>query len=112
MIELVQAELLVELGNAAAGIDQLLLTSEEGVTLRAHFHLDILLGGTCLNHITAGASNSSLLIIGMDSFLHCSRSPLSGTKLPLRSFHPTKAKLAYHITGKIASIFSANPRKF
>ena len=36
MIELVQAELLVELGNAAAGIDQLLLTSEEGVTLRAH----------------------------------------------------------------------------
>ena len=76
---LVQAELLVELGNAAAGIDQLLLTSEEGVTLRAHFHLDILLGGTCLNHITAGASNSSLLIIGMDSFLHCSCSPLSGS---------------------------------
>ena len=36
MIELVQAELLVELGNAAAGIDQLLLASEEGVTLRAH----------------------------------------------------------------------------
>ena len=79
MIELVQAELLVELGNAAAGIDQLLLTSEEGVTLRAHFHLDILLGGTCLNHITAGAFDSSLLIIGMDSFLHCSCSPLSGS---------------------------------
>jgi hypothetical protein len=38
VIELVQAELLVELGNAAAGIDQLLLASEEGVTLRAHFH--------------------------------------------------------------------------
>ena len=77
MIELVQAELLVELGNAAAGIDQLLLTSEEGVTLRAHFYLYVLLGRTCLNHITAGASNSSLLIIGMDSFLHCSCSPLS-----------------------------------
>ena len=77
MIELVQAELLVELGDAAAGIDQLLLASEEGVTLRAHFYLDILLGRTCLNHITAGASNSSLLIIGMDSFLHCSYSPLS-----------------------------------
>jgi hypothetical protein len=82
VIELVQAELLVELGNAAAGIDQLLLTSEEGVTLRAHFHLDILLGGTCLNHITAGASNSSLLIIGMDSFLHCSCSPLSDPNVP------------------------------
>ena len=48
MIELVQAELLVELGDAAAGIDQLLLASEEGVTLRAHFYLDILLGRTCL----------------------------------------------------------------
>ena len=65
MIELVQAELLVELGNAAAGIDQLLLASEEGVTLRADFHLDILLGRTCLNHITAGAANCSLLIIGI-----------------------------------------------
>ena len=89
---LVQAELLVELSHASAGIDQLLLASEEGVTLRADFHLDITLGRTCLNHITAGASNRSLLIIGMDSFLHCSRSPLSGTKLPLWSFHPTKAK--------------------
>ena len=68
--DLLQTELLVELSNAAAGIDQLLLASEEGVTLRADFHLDILLGRTCLNHITAGASNSSLLIIGMDSFLH------------------------------------------
>ena len=74
---LVQTELLVELRNASAGIYQLLLARKEGVTLRAHFHLDILLGGTCLNHITAGACNCSLLIIGMDSFLHCSCSPLS-----------------------------------
>ena len=76
---LVQTELLVELGHASAGIHQLLLAREEGVTLRADFHLDILLGRTCLNHITAGASNRSLLIIGMDSFLHCSCSPLSGS---------------------------------
>ena len=79
---LVQAELLVELGHASAGIHQLLLAREEGVTLRADFHLDILLGRTCLNHITAGASNRSLLIIGMDSFLHCSRSPLSDPDYP------------------------------
>ena len=78
---LVQTELLVELGHTSAGIHQLLLAGEEGVTLRADFHLDILLGRTCLNHITAGASNRSLLIIGMDSFLHCSGSPLSGTKV-------------------------------
>ena len=85
---LVQAELLVELRNASAGIHQLLLTREEGVTLRADFHLDILLGRTCLNHITAGASNRSLLIIGMDSFLHCSRSPLSDPDYLAGAFTP------------------------
>ena len=85
---LVQTELLVELSNAAAGIDQLLLASEEGVTLRADFHLDILLGRTCLNHITAGASNSSLLIIGMDSFLHA--------RVHLFLFQTTLMKLSPH----------------
>jgi hypothetical protein len=74
-----QTETLVELGNASAGIDKLLLAGEERVTLRADFHANILLRRTCLNHITAGAFDSSLLIIGMDSFLHCSGSPLSGT---------------------------------
>ena len=74
---LVQAETLVELGNASAGIHQLLLAGEEGVTLRADFYANILLRRTCLNYITAGAFNSSLLIIGMDSCLHCSFSPLS-----------------------------------
>ena len=83
---LVQAELIVELGHASAGIHQLLLAREEGVTLRADFHLDILHGRTCLNHITAGASNRSLLIIGMDSFLHCSSSPLSLPDYPREAF--------------------------
>ena len=86
MSDLLQTELLVELSNAAAGIDQLLLASEEGVTLRADFHLDILLGRTCLNHITAGASNSSLLIIGMDSFLHARVHPLSDPVYLLKAF--------------------------
>ena len=65
--------------DTSAGIHQLLLAGEEGVTLRADFHANILLRRTCLNHITAGAFDSSLLIIGMDSFLHCSCSPLSGS---------------------------------
>ena len=78
---LVQTETLVELGNTSAGIHQLLLAGEEGVTLRADFYANILLRRTCLNYITAGAFDSSLLIIGMDSFLHCSGSPLSGTKV-------------------------------
>ena len=73
------AETLLEAVHTSAAVNQLLLAGVEGVTLGADFHLDILLGRTCLNHITAGASNSSLLIIGMDSFLHCSCSPLSGT---------------------------------
>ena len=89
-MNLVQAELLVELGHASAGIDQLLLASEEGVTLRADFHLDILLGRTCLNHITAGASNSSLLIIGMDSFLHARVHPLSDPVYLCLAFTPQK----------------------
>ena len=91
--DLLQTELLVELSNAAAGIDQLLLASEEGVTLRADFHLDVTLGRTCLNHITAGASNSSLLIIGMDSFLHARVHPLSDPVYLRVSFHLTKAYL-------------------
>ena len=33
LVDLLQAELLVELGHASAGIHQLLLTGEEGVTL-------------------------------------------------------------------------------
>ena len=78
---LVQAEALVELGHTAAGVHQLLSARKERVTLRADFYANILLRRTCLNYITAGAFNSSLLIIGMDSFLHCSGSPLSGTKV-------------------------------
>ena len=87
---LVQAELLVELGHASAGIDQLLLASEEGVTLRADFYANILLRRTCLNYITAGAFNSSLLIIGMDSFLHA-RVHLFPYDLLRGSFHHHKS---------------------
>ena len=93
LVDLLQAELLVELGHASAGIHQLLLTGEEGVTLRADFHLDILLGRTCLNHITAGASNSSLLIIGMDSFLHA-RVHLFPYDLLRGSFHHHKSLIS------------------
>ena len=90
---LVQTELLVETSDTTAGIDQLLLAREEGVTLRADFHLDILLGRTCLNHITAGASNSSLLIIGMDSFLHA-RVHLFPYDLLRGSFHHHKSLIS------------------
>ena len=69
------------------------------MTLRADFHLNIFSGGTCLNYITAGASDSSLLITGMDSFFHALVHPFSIHKIFPRSFHPEKAEfiIAYQI---------------
>ena len=69
-IRLLDAVLLVELIHTAAGVDQLLLAGEEGVALGADFNGDVLLGGTGLDHIAAGAANGGLLVIGMDTLLH------------------------------------------
>ena len=71
-----EAKLLVELINTAAGVDQLLLTGEKGVALRADFDLDILFGGAGGDHLSARALDGSLIILRMDTFLHFS-SPLS-----------------------------------
>ena len=70
MIELVQAELLVELGNAAAGIDQLLLASVEGVALGANFDVDLGLGGTSLDDVAACASDGAVNVVRMDTLFH------------------------------------------
>ena len=70
MIELVQAELLVELGNAAAGIDQLLLASVERMALGANFDVDLRLGGTSLDDVTASAGDGAVNVIRMDTLLH------------------------------------------
>ena len=70
-ILLVQAKLLVEAADTATGIHHFLLAGVEGVTLRAHFYADILLGGASLDHVAAGAPNRGLLIVGMEAFLHC-----------------------------------------
>ena len=68
---LLQTELLVEAADASAGIDHLLLTGVEGVTLGANFHLDVLLGRASLDHVAAGAPDGGLLVVGMEAFLHC-----------------------------------------
>ena len=65
-----QTELLVELLNTAAGVDQLLLAGVEGVALGADFDGDVLTGGAGLNHIAASAADGGLMILGMDAFLH------------------------------------------
>ena len=70
MISLLDAVLLVELINAAAGIDELLLAGVEGVALRADLNGDILAGGAGLDDGAAGAADDGGLIIGVYSCLH------------------------------------------
>ena len=67
---LVQAKLLVEAADTATGVHHLLLAGEEGVTLGADFNTDILLGRARRDHVATGAGDGSLLVVGMDSFLH------------------------------------------
>jgi hypothetical protein len=64
-------ESLLELVNASACINKLLLAGEEGVALGADFNSDLAavrgLGGY---GFAAGATNYALLIIGMNSGFH------------------------------------------
>lgn len=70
LLALLQVELLVELVNASAAVDKLLLTGEERVALGTDLHLYILLCGTGFDHVAAGALDSGGLVIGMDPFFH------------------------------------------
>ena len=67
---LLQAETLLEAIHTAAGIDELLLAGVEGVALRADLDGDVLLGGSGLDDLAAGAADGRALVIGMDSFFH------------------------------------------
>lgn len=64
------AILLVELVNAAAGVNQLLLAGVEGVALGADLNRDVGLGGAGLDDGAASALDGGLLVFRMDSFLH------------------------------------------
>ena len=65
-----QTVLLVELINAAAGVDELLLAGVEGMALGADFDGDVLLGGAGGDDFAAGAADGGLFVLGMDSGLH------------------------------------------
>jgi len=67
---LIQAEFLVELINASAGVYQLLFACIEWVAFRAYLNSDILFCASRFNNLTACALNRRLLIIGMDPFFH------------------------------------------
>ena len=64
---------LLELINASACINKLLLTCEEGMALGANFNSHFAaLGGTGNNSFAASALNDTLYVIGMDSAFHFS----------------------------------------
>ena len=67
---LLQAETLVETVNTSTGVNQLLLAGIERVALGADLNADVLLGGASRKDIATGTANSSLFVIGMDTFLH------------------------------------------
>ena len=67
---LVQAVTLLETVYTSTRINQLLAAGVERMALGANFNLDVLLGRTSLNNCTTRASDSSLFVLGMDTFLH------------------------------------------
>ena len=73
---LLQAKTLVETINTSTGVNQLLLAGIERVALGADFNSNVLLGGTSSKDIAASAADGSLIVLGMETFLHCC-SPLS-----------------------------------
>jgi len=65
-----ETELLLETIYTSAGIHEFLLAREKRMALGANFNTDVALGRTGFDYLAAGTSDSSLLIVGMDSFLH------------------------------------------
>ena len=62
---------LLELVNASAGINKLLLAGKERMALRANFYADgVALGRTGLNFFAASALDSNFAIVRMESFFH------------------------------------------
>ena len=58
--------------NAASGVDQLLLTGEEGMAVRADFHAQHIAfdGRARLEGVAAGAVHCNGMIVGMNTWLH------------------------------------------
>ena len=61
---------LLESLNTSAGINELLLTGKERMTLRAYIYTEICLCGACFYNITASACNLCLFIFGMNILSH------------------------------------------
>lgn len=70
MCYLVEIVLLLELVNASAGVNKLLLTGEKRVALGAYINLEIALGRYSFHFSTAGTSYCNLIELWMDAFSH------------------------------------------
>jgi hypothetical protein len=69
---------LLELVKPSAGINELLLTGEEGMALGANFNSHLAaLGGSGGYGLAASAFDHNFFIFGMDSCLHCSHLTLT-----------------------------------
>src|SRR5580765_732038 len=71
--------LLLESLDPTGRVHELVLTGIERMALGAHFHADVGLGGTGVNHLAARARDGRVHIIRMNTHLHC-RHPLRATK--------------------------------
>jgi hypothetical protein len=56
--------------NTSAGVNQLLLTSVEGMALGANFDVDLGLGRTSLNDVAASTSDGAVNVVRMDTLFH------------------------------------------
>ena len=56
--------------NTSAGVNQLLLASVERMALGANFDVDLGLGGTSFDDITASAGNGAVNVVRMDTLFH------------------------------------------
>ena len=62
---------LLELVYATAGVQNLLLTGVEGVTLGTYVQVQVLgYGGAGLDHVTARAVGSDLVVLRMNTLFH------------------------------------------
>ena len=71
----------------------------------ADFNGDVGLGGAGLDDGAASALNGSLLIFGMDSFLHWYKSPQSNAALIVQMHSYKTQREVYHSNAGIASFF-------
>src|SRR4029453_5285866 len=71
--------LLLESLDPTGRVHELVLTGIERMALGAHFHADVGLGRSGVNHLAARARDGRVHIIRMNTHLHC-RHPLRATK--------------------------------